>query len=101
MMKEDFKYFLDNYLNSLYSVFEFYLNDYASMAPNPGKYRNICIQIDAINGLLRDFNAFSSDSGLNKAGLKRILLVISMQEKSGDVKDNNSKGMVDNLYVSP
>ena len=57
-------------MNSLFSVFEFYLNEYANVCVVPTKYRGLCITIEALNGLLRDFNAFSSESGLNKQNLK-------------------------------
>eukprot|EP00350_Pseudokeronopsis_sp_OXSARD2_P010331 CAMPEP_0170564816 /NCGR_PEP_ID=MMETSP0211-20121228/75061_1 /TAXON_ID=311385 /ORGANISM="Pseudokeronopsis sp., Strain OXSARD2" /LENGTH=84 /DNA_ID=CAMNT_0010884761 /DNA_START=828 /DNA_END=1082 /DNA_ORIENTATION=- len=73
MMKDDFKLFLDNYLNSLAALFEFYSNEGLQTFPIPLKFKNLCIQIDAITALLRDFNAFSNESGLNKGYMKTIL----------------------------
>lgn len=33
MMKDDFRSFLDHYLNSLFAVFDFYLHEYATIYP--------------------------------------------------------------------
>ncbi|CDW91812.1 UNKNOWN [Stylonychia lemnae] len=79
MMKEDFRQFLDHYLNSLFAVFDFYLHEYATTCPQPIKYKHFCIQIEAIYGLLRDFNAFNPESGLSKNNLRKILINVQKQ----------------------
>jgi hypothetical protein len=77
MMKEDFRSFLDHYLNSLFAVFDFYLNEYASY-PQPIKFRYICLQVEAAYALLHDFDAFNN-SGLNKQNFRKILTNIQKQ----------------------
>ena len=79
MMKDDFRSFLDHYLNSLFAVFDFYLHEFSATYPQPIKFRYFCLQIEAAYGLLQDFNAFNQDSGLSKSNLKKILTNIQKQ----------------------
>eukprot|EP00347_Sterkiella_histriomuscorum_P004033 403362001 len=97
MMKDDFRAFLDHYLNSLFGVFDFYLHEYAHIQPQHIKYKHFCIQVEAVYGLLRDFNAFNTqESGLTKNSLKKILVNVQRQigvEQQKQINMNNLRSV--------